>query len=73
MSDNTKLLLGFIVGAAAGAAIGVLLSTDKGKEMLKKFGETASGFADDVKSAMDKVKPMAEDLGENIKHFGKHA
>jgi gas vesicle protein len=73
MSDNTKLLLGFIVGAAAGAAIGVLLSSEKGKEMLKKFGDSATDLADDVKAALEKVRPVAEDIGENIRHFGKHA
>jgi gas vesicle protein len=69
MSDNTKLLLGFLAGAAAGAAIGVLLTSDKGKEMLEKIKESASDFEEEIKSAVDKGKQMAEDIEGKIKQF----
>jgi gas vesicle protein len=69
MSDNSKLILGLFIGAAAGAAIGILLTSDKGKEFLEKVKETAAGFEDEVKSAVDKGKQMAEDLEDRIKQF----
>ena len=69
MSDNSKLLLGFLLGAAAGAALGVLLTTDKGKEMLEKIKETAGEFEEEIKSAVGKGKQMAEDIEVKIKEF----
>jgi len=73
MSDNSKLLLGFLIGAAAGAAIGVLLTSDKGKEMLAKIKESASEFEDELKSVVDKGKQMADTFEEKIKQFTETA
>ncbi len=67
--SNSKLLLGFILGAAAGAAVGVLLTSDKGKELLSKIKESASEFEDEIKTAVGKGQQMAEDLEEKIKQF----
>lgn len=69
MSDNNKLLLGIFIGAAVGATIGILLSSEKGKEMLEKFKETASDLEDELKSAVDKGKQVAEDLEEKIRQY----
>ncbi len=69
MSDNNKLLLGIFIGAAVGATLGILLSGDKGKEMLDKIKETASGLEDELLSAVDKGKQVAEDLEEKIRQF----
>jgi gas vesicle protein len=44
MNDNSKFLAGVIVGAAAGAAITLLLNTESGKQVLA-----------DVKAAADKA------------------
>lgn len=71
MSNNTKLLLGFVVGAAAGAALGILLTSDKGKEILERIKETASDLEDEFKDALDKGKQMAEDLEAKVKQFTK--
>lgn len=73
MSDNTKLLLGFLAGAAAGAALTILLTSDKGKEVLDKIKKTAEELEGDVKSAVDRGvnmgKQMAEDIEGKIKEF----
>jgi gas vesicle protein len=69
MSDNNKLLLGIFIGAAVGATIGILLSGDKGREMLQKIKETASDLEDELKSAVDKGKQVAEDLEEKIRQY----
>ena len=41
MSDNSKFLAGIIVGAAAGAAITLLLNTESGKKVLADLKEAA--------------------------------
>ena len=73
MSDNTKLLLGFLAGAAAGAALTILLTSDKGKEVLDQLKKTAEDLEDEVKSAVDRGvnmgKQMAEDIEGKIKEF----
>ena len=73
MSNNTKLLLGFVVGAAAGAALGILLTSDKGKEILDRLKATAADLEDDFKEAIGKGKQMAEDLEEKVKQYTKPA
>ena len=58
MSNNTKFLWGFVLGAAAGAALGILLTSDKGKEILDEF-----------RDAIDKGRKVAQDITEEIKDF----
>jgi gas vesicle protein len=66
-------LLGFVVGAAAGAALGILLTSDKGKEILQRIKETASDLEEEFKEAIDKGKQLAEDLEEKVKQYTKPA
>ena len=59
MADNSKFLAGIIVGAAAGAAITLLLNTESGKKVLadlkdaaeKTFRDWKNAAADDVEEA----------------------
>lgn len=75
MNGQTKFLAGLLIGAAAGAAIGYLLTTEKGQEVvgdLKTFlaeaseevKETAKKFKSDIESAMEKGKKWADDFGK---------
>jgi gas vesicle protein len=75
---NTKALLGFIAGAAAGALAGILLAPDKGSETRKKIskkttdlGESLKGsfsdFIDGIKDSYANMKSDAEDLEEKGK------
>lgn len=63
MSDNKKLLAGLLLGAAAGAALALILTSEKGKEFLSDLGDAASKLGDDLKETIDKGKHFAEDLG----------
>lgn len=64
MSENKKLLAGILLGAAAGAALAILLSSEKGKEFLSDLQDTASKLGEGVKDTIEKGKQFAADLGK---------
>jgi len=59
--DNS--LFTFLAGAAIGAAVAILASTDKGKEVADKLNEKAYDLG-------DKAKEKAADLAEQAKNKG---
>ena len=60
MSDNSKFLAGIIVGAAAGAAITLLLNTESGKKVLADLKEAAGKTLRDLQNtAADEVEDAA--------------
>jgi gas vesicle protein len=72
---NSKTLLGFIAGAAVGAAVGILFAPDKGTETRRKISEQSNDLADNlkgkftdlvdgVKEKFSSVKTEAEDVAE---------
>jgi gas vesicle protein len=72
---NTKALLGFLAGAAAGALAGILLAPDKGSETRKKISKKTgdlgdslknsfNDFVDGIKETYSGVKAEAEDVEE---------
>jgi gas vesicle protein len=52
MGGNSKFLAGLIVGAAAGAAIAILLNSEKGKELLSDLKAAASDAIDEIKDGV---------------------
>lgn len=50
MGDNSKFLAGIIVGAAAGAAITLLLNTESGKKVLADLKEVAGQALRDLQN-----------------------
>ena len=59
MSKNSKLFLTFALGAAAGAAIGYLLSSDENKEKIKN---AARKVKDALKDELEKGKDIIDDI-----------
>lgn len=51
MSNNQKFLGGLILGAAAGAALALFFSSDKGKEVV----ENAKNKLQDLRNELDKI------------------
>lgn len=59
MKNSEKLITGILVGAAAGAILGVLFAPDKGSETRKMISKKSGDF-------VDTIKEKYNDLGEAI-------
>jgi len=60
MNTTSKILLGFIAGAAIGGALGILLAPDKGSETRRKIVEKGSDLSDSLTDSLS-------GLGETVK------
>ena len=67
MNNTSKILLGFIAGAAIGGALGILLAPDKGSETRRKIAETGSDIGDSITSFGESVKEKFNDVVEGVK------
>ena len=75
MSGNSKLLMGFFAGMAAGTALALFLSTDRGREIIEDVADhlrsSASEFGQDLKAAAQKGKEMLSELEERLRESRK--
>jgi gas vesicle protein len=70
--SKSNVLLGFIVGAAVGGALGILLAPDKGTETRKKIIEKGSEFGDSLSDLGDTIKDKFNDMVDGVKdNFNK--
>ena len=80
MLGNSKFIAGLLVGAAAGAAIAILLNSEKGKEIIEDLKTAANKAGDELKDAagrleadlaavVEKGKEYAENLGQQVRDF----
>jgi gas vesicle protein len=56
MNNNGKILAALILGAAVGAALGILYAPDKGSETRKKINEEGKKMSDALKDKFNKMK-----------------
>lgn len=63
MKDQAKIIAALLLGAAAGAALGILLAPDSGEE-------TRSDIADRINGTVDKAKSQALSATGNAKEYG---
>lgn len=68
MAKN-KLLLGVLLGAAAGAAVGYLLTTEKGKEILSNLQDAAGTAGDKVRDVYDNAKSTVSETFKKGKKY----
>ncbi|MCX2745265.1 YtxH domain-containing protein [Mangrovivirga sp. M17] len=71
MDENVKLVAGFIVGAMAGAAAGLLLAPEAGDKTRKKLAKEAEGYKDKAMTAfngkLDELATSTKDLVDTAK------
>lgn len=70
MSNQTKLIVGVLAGAAAVAAVGLLFSTDKGNEIKEEITDYLADLVNTVKS---KAQATADNLADMREHAVKSA
>ena len=66
MSNNGKVLLGVLAGAAAGVITGILVAPASGKETRENISAKTDDLLSQVKDLLNK-KGKDEDKGENKK------
>lgn len=74
--DNTgKTFAAFLMGAAAGTLVGLLLAPESGNETRTKLNKTANDVLYDLEDAleasMEKVKEMADNAMEELEKYSK--
>ncbi len=66
--SKQKLLAGILLGAAAGAVLGILFAPDKGSETRRKIGEKKDKLAGKVKDKFNDLVDTVSDKVESAKH-----
>jgi hypothetical protein len=66
MRNQSRLILAFIAGAAAGAAVAYLVTSDKGEEIIGEIRNLAGRIRDNVAERKGKSKPEGEMEGEEF-------
>lgn len=59
MNDNSKVLVGLLVGLAAGAALGLLFAPEKGSDTRDKLSQSLKDLGDSIKDkAADEINNL---------------
>ncbi len=62
MKLTTQIILGFAVAAVAGAAIGMLLAPEKGKDLQNKIKDGAQDWLDQFASLLNTGRDVADKI-----------
>ncbi|MFC4263011.1 YtxH domain-containing protein [Ferruginibacter yonginensis] len=64
---SKKLITGILVGAAVGAALGILFAPDKGKETRKKIAKKTGDLGDTVRNKFNELGSALQDKYDSIR------
>lgn len=74
MKTSTKFIIGLSIAAAAGAAIGMLLAPEKGKDLQKKLKEEAedlfSQFGSILQTGKNALSQVTDRATEEVDRVG---
>jgi gas vesicle protein len=62
MKVTTQIILGFAVAAVAGAAIGMLLAPEKGKDLQSKIKDGAQDWLDQFSALLNTGRDVADQI-----------
>jgi gas vesicle protein len=62
MTNNGKVLSALLLGAAAGAVLGLLFAPEKGSDIRKKIQDGAEDLLDQLSDKMDEAKDTLSEL-----------
>lgn len=65
MTDKTKILGAFVIGAIAGIAIKKLLESEKGEELIESAKEKVEKTANDFEAKLELLQKQINDLLTN--------
>ncbi len=65
--SNTKILLAFLGGAAAGAILGVLFAPEKGSELRSDITDKAKSLADAILAKAEEIIDEAESVASKAR------
>lgn len=66
MSDNGKVLGALVLGAAAGAVLGILFAPSKGSELREKISSSAGDLIDELTEKINEGKETLSELKEKV-------
>jgi gas vesicle protein len=71
--SSSKIITGLLIGAAAGAVLGILFAPDKGADTRKKISKKSADLTDTLKSKFnDLIDSISEEI-ENAKNAADDA
>jgi len=74
MSNDSKLLVGLILGAVTGVAAGLLIAPSSGKETRELIKEKVKGFKNEIDKKLDTLNEESiTDLKEKFNHVKEEA
>jgi len=73
MTTRTKVILGLVGAAAAGVIVGLLVAPEKGTDMRKKVGETATDWGGRLSDIFTKAKGEVDNLSAKGAGMAKEA
>ena len=75
--SSSKILVGFLAGAAVGALAGILFAPDKGSNTRKKIATKTGDITDSVKNSfsnfIDSIKETYAGAKDDVEEFGDKA